>query len=884
MDPNGTRHHLLLGAPDWGNLAAPDDPQGGLRYDQVRQELTLTPQPFRFRAGRGDQPPRLEDRRGAAVDTYGNIYWVAESTAAILVQSAGSGVTSLFWEPGVGDQRAVERRRHPQAGAFGPVATESATMEAATRLAGLTVTEDHYLVVGMIDPDGLLVFDLHAPAPPRRMSWPGGSVPTPFDLCARTGGGAFLLDRQHGRLWELDRHLRVISRQAGSGPAPRGAFGPDRAVAAAPCAPDRWLDEADAIPVDDAVAIEAAPGGRVLVLEQGEAAGVSTLRLITPGTLGGRSAPLSSDTPAGDTVRVVGHDVGVVPGDGLGTLYVADREGNQSYAYRLAIVDGALTATLELSYLPMRLFGGKALIAGTDGARYDVGNRWVPLVEQRRPAFAVRGIRHPATFDATVPQTVWHRLLLEASIPAGTSVRVETRTADDVHDLETLPWQPEPALTYRRSTGSEQPYRRPAGGYDTWEILFQRAVGRFLQLRLALAGDGRRTPRVRALRAYHPRFSYPEHYLPKAYREDPTSASFLERYLANVEGIWSGLEDRIVAAQALFDPRSCPPDALDWLLGWFDVTADPSWDEPRRRLFLRHAMRFLALRGTVAGMVSALRLALDQCVDDRVFDDPAGRDGPIRIVERFRSRRVSPAQLGDPTRLTGPRLVPLDSRWDPAQGGALLVRRWRAEIGDQAAELPLTNGGPQWEQFWRQGVGIDPPSPGDPGRWTRFLTGRYRRIDALDDAYGLVGAARHADFAAVPYPDRLPPDGAGLRDWYQYVSVVVPADRAAHRFSVLVAVPGVNLDLALAEERRAIVQRIVELQKPAHTLFDVRFFWSAFRLGEARLAEDTVVGLGGRDPQFHRVLVLGQEHVGESSAGGDPAPVPDQVGRNPLNG
>jgi hypothetical protein len=179
-------------------------------------------------------------------------------------------------------------------------------------------------------------------------------------------------------------------------------------------------------------------------------------------------------------------------------------------------------------------------------------------------------------------------------------------------------------------------------------------------------------------------------------------------------------------------------------------------------------------------------------------------------------------------------------------------------------------------------VEIEPPSEGDQSLWTPFLTSRYRRIEALDDAYGLVGAARHADFAAVPYPDRLPADGAPLRDWYQFVAAVVAAARTAHRFTVLLAVPDASLTAA-AEERRAIVRRIVELQKPAHTTFDVKFFWSAFQLGQARVGEDTMVGLGSRDPRFHRVMVLGQEHVGESSLGGGPAPVPDRVGRNVLN-
>src|SRR5207342_3481866 len=105
-------------------------------------------------------------------------------------------------------------------------------------------------------------------------------------------------------------------------------------------------------------------------------------------------------------------------------------------------------------------------------------------------------------------------------------------------------------------------------------------------------------------------------YLPKVYQDDQESASFLDRFLANVEGMNTALEDRIVTAEALFDSRSAPTEALDWLLGWFDVAADPTWHEERRRLFLRHAMDFFAMRGTIPGIQLALRLALDSCDDE----------------------------------------------------------------------------------------------------------------------------------------------------------------------------------------------------------------------------------------------------------------------------
>ena len=43
-----------------------------------------------------------------------------------------------------------------------------------------------------------------------------------------------------------------------------------------------------------------------------------------------------------------------------------------------------------------------------------------------------------------------------------------------------------------------------------------------------------------------------------------------------------------------------------------------------------------------------------------------------------------------------------------------------------------------------------------------------------------------------------------------------------------------------------MVKRIAELEKPAHTRFDIRRYWDFFRVGEARLSIDTVLGEEGR--------------------------------------
>src|SRR5262249_23318339 len=159
-------------------------------------------------------------------------------------------------------------------------------------------------------------------------------------------------------------------------------------------------------------------------------------------------------------------------------------------------------------------------------------------------------------FDGRDPQCVWHRLLLDACLPPETKIEVWSRAADDPKDLRSADWFAEPPL-YRRSNGSELPFVAPPAAPDrgTFELLFQSAKGRYLQLQVRLTGSGSATPRLRALRLYYPRFSYLTRYLPAVYQEDSASASFLDRFLGNLEGTNTAIEDRIAAVQMLFDVR-----------------------------------------------------------------------------------------------------------------------------------------------------------------------------------------------------------------------------------------------------------------------------------------------------------------------------------------
>lgn len=974
MDANGTRFHLLFGYDDWARCAvdgvdlkdlwtaSPPRPDGGgLEWNNSRAELTLRTKLLKYVAAPKDIAPSLESRRGAGSDLYGNWYWIDDSKLKIRALSTGSGLSSDFWDPSVSGRCS----RQPEFGAF-QQEVAPAPFEPA-ELSGLCVTDDHYLVVGTLQPAGLLIFDLHAGGEPRELRWPREVPFAPFDMAPRPGGGVWILDQRNRCYWALDRNFNVVVRERDDAllaEAREEEFQPVEAGATRSTKRRTFpqgiaLDQSSPLELRQPIAIEALPDGTVLILDYDSDPGARFSfiyryefeLLLDKVSTDVMEARIETDQAAG--FKLIGYDIAVAPEHeeaGVKTpdrLYVVSAEGNQSFGFDVCLRNGELALKPVAEFLPMRLFGGKGLVAAGSGVWYDFDDRWVPLVRQRRPRYEAEAVFVTPRFDGREPECVWHRLILDACIPPETRVEVRSRAANDEIDLELSAWRPEPAL-YRRGDGSELPFmpRRnssPAMGEGSWELLFQRARGRYLQLEIKLIGDERATPHLRALRAYYPRFSYLTNYLPSVYREDEESASFLDRFLANIEGFYTALEDKIAAAQMLFDVRSAPPETLEWLASWFGVALDPAWDEAKRRLFISHAMDFFQARGAVRGLKMALRLALEPCADEKIFepvDAPAPRTERIRIVEKFLTRRAPGVLFGDPTDLgglSGLRRVTATQRWEPSQGRDDLRKRYAdfkkrmGQATDALVEFPIESPDDPderdaWRRFSSETLGFVPSSASvaerslwqvflankygkvaelnaahqksygnfkdvhlpanlpatDAARvdWTKFVTGdgsssspiaqrrwqdflarRYRRAGAMNQLYG----TNWTGFELVPLPESLPADGAPLQDWFQFEGLVLPMLAAAHRFTVLLPSPATAV-FNLNEHRRnmELARRIVELEKPAHTVFEIKFYWAIFRLGESRLGSDTLIDRGSRSPQLMPEMILGRNYLGES--------------------
>ncbi|MDD2897507.1 MAG: phage tail protein [Desulfuromonadaceae bacterium] len=914
MDANGTRFHMLLGEDDWsrctgedGHLpvfsapatASPPDAAPLLHWDSDRHELLLHPRLFTFVSSPADSLPTLTRRRGAGCDRFGNWFWIDESEQTILVNSSGTQLTAPFWP--LSDTTGCLRME--DAAAFKPVL--NATPAAPLRLCGLAVTDDHYLVVGTVAPAGILIFDLYGGGAPQRIEW---SAPfSPFDMAPRSGGGVLILDRDNKKVWVLDRDLHVCSVECTDRSGEQEDFFQPMGGAVRRVMPKEMshtgiplLEGALATDIDP-IAIEALPDGSMLILSR--SGGAESSRISRYSVNGEQKGQAQLTEQEGACVcTVIGHDFAFVPAEAgpeatsYGQLFVADREGNQVLAFALTYTPAGLSIRAVSDYLPMRLFGGKGLVRSGTQVFYDFSTSWIPLVRQNRPRYQENATLITPRFDGREPDCVWHRLLLDASLPPETGVTIWSRASNQLSELSSLAWQREPT-PYRRGNGSEVPFVQAAAGSDTWDSLFQSARGRYLQLKISVFGNGSATPRLRSLRAYYPRFSYLAHYLPALYRgdslsdnyqEERLSASFLDRFLANLEGMHTALEDRIAAAQILLDPECAPVEVLDWLSGWFGISLDPSWDERRQRLFLQHAMDFFSARGTIRGLQMALRLALDECADESMFTDrslKSMQQSPIRIVEQFRTRRTPGIVFGDPTGLeAGPTLVTPVQRWTPEQTGEELHRRYTGFLAVRTSvshdpKFPITvpvaaGEAVLWRSFSQSTLGFVPSfSANSLPAWQNFLARRYRTITE----YNNQNKTKWPSFDAVLFPTSLPTGGSLLRDWYQFESVVLPMRRTAHRFTVLLPTPKTGTaDSAEYQRRLQLARRIIALEKPAHTTFSVNFYWAMFRVGEARVGYDTVVDQGSRAPEFMAAMVLGKQHVGESLIGSLRPPLQDR--------
>jgi len=256
--------------------------------------------------------------------------------------------------------------------------------------------------------------------------------------------------------------------------------------------------------------------------------------------------------------------------------------------------------------------------------------------------YALSGRFVTARLDSKRHRCQWHRVRLRGIVPTGTTVQVFTATSEiDLDPAEVA------ALPADRWAGGQ--VHDDAGSRD-WDCLVLSAPGRYLWLRLELVGNGRATPCLESVLVEHPRITSAND-LPAAYREEPTSADFTERFMAILDETRDSVDREIDAVPTLLDPAAAPASAdpghdfLGYLAGWLGIAAEIRLPESRLRVLVARAHELYRLRGTPAGVA----LHLEICLGRRP-----------RILEDYAMRRwlyLGSGRLGDCATLWGDQVV-----------------------------------------------------------------------------------------------------------------------------------------------------------------------------------------------------------------------------------
>jgi len=341
------------------------------------------------------------------------------------------------------------------------------------------------------------------------------------------------------------------------------------------------------------------PDGLIALVD----AGTNSVAVIAPGITQLLSGVDNPQSFAVDT----GARVYVGDGDGLMHLFVPDPNRPNRYELAGAGMTGFDGAIVDLAW--DSTYGLLAIVAETSNGRQQ---RLWTINPNGAPVRTGTYISQP--LDSNISNCQWHRVLLNASVPDGTSIQIDSFTAEA---------PPDPVSQVTDPAFNQWKLCVKAGN-DNPDCLVQSSPGRYLWLRLTFNSNGLNSPELRSMKVFYPRVSYLQ-YLPAVYQEDEKSRPFLERFLSIFQSEFDYLDRKIDRIWQLFNPGSIPAKDLNWLASWLAVVVNPAWSESKLRSMLKNAFQAQCMRGTVAG--------LTQAISDYVGVQAV-------IVEHFQMRRL----------------------------------------------------------------------------------------------------------------------------------------------------------------------------------------------------------------------------------------------------
>ena len=520
---------------------------------------------------------------------------------------------------------------------LGPDQSADPSPRSLARPTGLALTRAGDLAIADPGRAVVLVLDLATLALRAVLRAPGGF--DPVDVAAGSDGSLYVADRAGGRIHRFGPRRTYDAGFAGIG-MPGAAVrlrGPERVVAgrdgrlyvADPALPfvtvlDTAGDFAQRYARPDELVRAPAllgvpPAVRLYV--------VDPRTDVVPAYDGSQADPVDTlPRPAQATDLRVGGDPPVLPGSRIIDLDPVRAEAR-------LLDDGAdRAATRELERIPgpeqlSDVLGPPPITDGADAIDDDgrllVDGAPGPVVLPPLPAVTLepRGWYATVALDSEIYRCPWHRFAVEAVVPDGASITVDTYTAELDRSTDEIAGLAPDAWSEGVANAADQ--------------LVLSDPGRFLWLRVTLLGNGALTPELDAIRVYAPRRSSLA-LLPAAYQQDETSRSFLDRLLSLFDAAFDEITTAIAGLGRYVDPFGTPDEWVAWLSSWLSLALDASWPLTRRRAVLADLPFLYARRGTVVGLRRLIRVLTDT-------PEPWPR-----VVEHYRLRRFAHPRGGGP--------------------------------------------------------------------------------------------------------------------------------------------------------------------------------------------------------------------------------------------
>lgn len=333
--------------------------------------------------------------------------------------------------------------------------------------------------------------------------------------------------------------------------------------------------------------------------------------------------------------------------------------------------DAEFGTLLVLAYSPGQDFQrmrvrayASAPLPGLHAPGYD--GRGIELAPDGRIAYwTSSGLRHAApartqykcsgmvwgyALDSEHDQSSWGKMVVEACMPPGTSIKVWAYSRDELDFNDAMARTPpagealsaivEPGATpllpqaaWERIGAAPQnlfrdPSQRPLApmpedGFALYDAPLIVPPGRYLWLAFELTGTRSKSPRLLSVRV-----EYPGHdllkMLPKTLWREQPERDFLFRYLMPIAAMldeWQGVSSQ---RHRLLDARIAPGEALPWLASFVGLALEPCWPERVQRRMVAAAAGLFRTRGTLPSLKTMIEILSD--------------DAEVLIIEHYRLR------------------------------------------------------------------------------------------------------------------------------------------------------------------------------------------------------------------------------------------------------